>query len=155
NLQRQDLGFDRTHVLQIFTDPSQQGTTGASMAQLFHLVQERLSAIPGVLSASPASQGLLDNSSAGSPVIVPGHVRTDDEEYFVRWMLIAPGYLDTVGMKLVAGRDFTTLDTDSSSRVAIVNETMARYYFGSGTAIGKTFGMRRGTGTEITIVGVA
>jgi predicted permease len=155
NLKAQELGYDRSHVLQIWANPSQQGRTGEALADLWQLVEERLSALPGVRAVTVASQGLLDNSSAGSPVIVPGHLRTDGEEYFVRWILVSPGFFDTVGMRLVSGRPFSPLDTDTTPRVAIVNEAMARDYFGTGSALGKTFSLRYGTGTDIEIVGVA
>ena len=105
--------FDREHVLMIWTSPSQGGRKGAALADLFKTAQERISSLLGVLSASPSDSGLL-NGNGGSPVKVPGYTRRSSDDYFVAWKLVAPRFFDTVGMRLVAGRDFTALDTEKS-----------------------------------------
>ena len=138
----------------IWTSPSQGGRKGAALADLFKTAQERISSLPGVLSASPSDSGLL-NGNGGSPVKVPGYTRRSSDDYFVAWKLVAPRFFDTVGMRLVAGRDFTALDTETSHRVAIINEAMALHYFGRLDVVGAHFGMRRDRGDEIEIVGVA
>jgi predicted permease len=153
NLKSQDLGFDREHTLMIWTAPSQTGRRGAPVADLYRTVQERISALPGVVSASPSDSGLL-RGGGGSPVKVPGYVPKSTDEFFVPWKLVAPQFFDTVGMRLIGGRDFTALDSEKAPRVAIVNETMALKYFGRADVTGSRFGMRRDRGDEITIVGV-
>jgi predicted permease len=153
NLKSQDLGFDRDHTLMIWTAPSQTGRRGAPVADLYRTVQERISALPGVVSASPSDSGLL-RGGGGSPVKVPGYVPKSTDEFFVSWKLVSPRFFDTVGMRLIGGRDFTALDSEKAPRVAIINETMALKYFGRPDVTGSRFGMRRDRGDEITIVGV-
>jgi predicted permease len=153
NLKSQDLGFDREHTLMIWTAPSQTGRRGAPVADLYRTVQERISALPGVVSASPSDSGLL-RGGGGSPVKVPGYVPKSTDEFFVSWKLVSPRFFDTVGMRLIGGRDFTALDSEKAPRVAIINETMALKYFGRPDVTGSRFGMRRDRGDEITIVGV-
>jgi predicted permease len=65
--------------------------------------------------------------------------------------LVDPGYFGTIGMPLVDGRDFDARDTETAPQVAIINETMARRYFGSSTPIGRRYGYG---GTQFEIVGV-
>src|SRR6185295_9070217 len=65
---------------------------------------------------------------------------------------IAPGYFDTLRIRLLRGRDFTRFDTASAPPVAIVNETMARRYWPDGNAVGAK--IRRGE-SVMEIVGVA
>lgn len=66
---------------------------------------------------------------------------------------MSSGYFATLRMPLVAGRDFNRLDTASSPRVAIVNETLARRFFPGGHALGERF--RLGRDTESTeVVGI-
>ena len=154
NLKAQDLGFDREHVLMIWTSPSQSGRRGAPVADLFRTVQERVSQLPGVRSASPSDSGLL-NGNGGSPVKVPGYTRKPSDDHFVSWKLVAPRFFETTGMRLIQGRDFGPLDTEKAPRVAIINETMALHYFGRRGVVGAHFGMRRDRGDEIEIVGVA
>ncbi len=154
NLKSQDLGFDRDHVLLIWTAPNHAGRQGAPLASLFETVQERISSLPGVRSASPTSFGIL-GGMGGSPVAnVEGYTPKPDEDRWVRWSLVSPGFFDTVGVRRLLGRDFTAHDTETAQRVAIINETMARHYFGEQNPVGKHFGMRRDAGTPIEIVGV-
>jgi predicted permease len=154
NLKSQDLGFDRDHVLLIWTAPNHAGRQGAPLASLFETVQERISSLPGVRSASPTSFGIL-GGGAGSPMAnVEGYTPKPDEDRMIRWSLVAPGFFDTVGVRRLLGRDFTGHDTETAQRVAIINETTARYYFGDQNPVGKHFGMRRDLGTPIEIVGV-
>jgi predicted permease len=93
--------------------------------------------------------------SGGSPVVnVEGYTGKPDPDYFTSWSLIGPGFFDTAGMRLLLGRDFTRRDSETAPRVAIVNESFARFYFSGGNPVGKHFGMRRDTGAPIEIVGL-
>jgi predicted permease len=154
NLKTQDVGFDRERVILVWTAPQHEGRQGATVASLFETVLERINGLPGVRAASPSAFGLLGNLG-GSPVPnVEGYTPQSQEDPFVPWSLVAPGYFDAAGIKLLLGRDFTLRDRETAPRVAIVNETFARHYFGDRNPVGKHFGMRRDTGTPIEIVGV-
>jgi putative ABC transport system permease protein len=112
---------------------------------------ERLNVLPGIRSASagamlPVGGGLWDRS-----VRVDGHPSQSGEPERVAFNAIAPRYFATLGTPLLAGREFSDRDTVSSPAVAIVNDSFARTFFGSGSAIG-----RRVTSAGVTyeIVGV-
>ena len=155
NLRSAALTAARERVLVAWVPISEEGRRGPDVAVMFKNVLDRAATIPGVTSVSASSSNFFGaGGGTGSPVIVPGHVRTDDEDFFVRWNLITSGFFDTVGMHLIAGRDFDARDDTGAPRVAIVNESMARMYFGTTDAVGRRFGMRRDTGNEIEIVGV-
>jgi predicted permease len=154
NLKSQDLGFDREHVLLIWTAPDHIGRQGAALANFYETVQRQIASMPGVVSASPSAFGLMGDQVGGSPVTVPGYKPPPGEDRFVPWSLVATRFFATVGMRLELGRDFTARDTESAPRVAIVNESFAHHYFGDQDPIGKRFGMRRDTGNEIEIVGL-
>jgi len=68
---------------------------------------------------------------------------------------VGPGFFDTLGQRLLAGRDFTVKDGAGAPRVAIVNETLATYFFGSENPIGRHIGWGRDKTPDIEIVGVA
>lgn len=153
NLKSQDLGFDRQHVWMIWIAPNQTGRTGAAVADLFKSTQDRLAALPGVLSVGPSAFGLM-NGGGGSPITVPGYVRQPNDDRFVPWNIVAPRFFDAVGMKLVAGRNLSDRDNENSAKVAVINESMALHYFGRTDPIGKTFGLNNAKGNEIEIVGV-
>jgi predicted permease len=69
---------------------------------------------------------------------------------------VSDGYFATLGTGLVAGRDFVPADQGRPTPVAIVNESMARHFFGQVNPIGRTFSVQRGdrTGAAMEIVGV-
>jgi len=85
---------------------------------------------------------------------VAGYTYRDDEDMFVRNNSVTPGYFETMGMTLVAGRPLRASDDTTSARVAVVNEAMGRYYWGTTAVVGRRFGLARDTGNEIEIVGV-
>jgi hypothetical protein len=68
NLESQDMGFDRRRVLLVWTAPDHAGRTGASLAALYETAQERIAALPGVISAGVSSFGLLGDTWGASPV---------------------------------------------------------------------------------------
>ena len=67
---------------------------------------------------------------------------------------VSPGYFSTLGIPLLAGRDFTPRDRVGAPRVAVVNDVFANYYFKNENPIGRRFGIGRGTKADIEIVGV-
>jgi len=67
---------------------------------------------------------------------------------------IGPRYFATMGVPLVAGREFTPADAQGAPKVAIINETMAQYFFRDTNPVGRRFGFGRGKATDVEIVGV-
>jgi predicted permease len=155
NLQGQDFGFDRHHVLLVRAAINQVGQIGQAhrqdeaLARLYQTVRERISALSGVLAVGPSHGGIpptgfmngvfFDSAIrfVGEQAIEPG------AEQRALWYVVAPGFFDALGLRLEAGRDFSDHDTREATRVAIINETMARQYFGNEYPIGKRFGLKR------------
>jgi putative ABC transport system permease protein len=136
NLERLDLGFRRDHVLLLTLDPAR---SGYSPAQLSHAYQEllgHLEAIPGVQSATISGPGPLSGAGASRFVTVEGHPERPEDRRYVSVDWVAPKYFETLGTPLFAGRDFSFEERDRP-RVAIINRSMARFYFGDGNPIGK------------------
>ncbi len=156
-LRIQDVGFDRANRLLVWTAPVRTGRTVPVLADFAKTVQQRLSSLPGVLSASISNGGVLDGS------VTSGRSNSETLSFqgqlpkpglTVRPLAISPGFLATVGTPLVAGRDFTELDTDKAPQVAILNETMARFFFGGENPVGKRFSAMGEGGFPIEVVGV-
>jgi predicted permease len=147
------LGYDRQNIFLAWTAPGQSGRTGSELAELFPVVQDRIGLIPGVLSVGPSAYGLLAGSG-GSPGFVDGHVAAPQEDIWIRWNLVAPRYFESMGMKLLLGRDLKEQDNESAPQVAVINQTMAHFYFGDANPVGKYFRLRRVTSPPIEIVGV-
>jgi predicted permease len=142
NLKAQDLGFDRDRQLLVWTVPGQTGRQGDAMVELWRTVQERLSALPGVVSAAAANQSVLSGNVFDPASPIRGF-RT----------FITPRYFSTLGVPLVSGREFTDRDTERASRVAIINESLARHHFGDDPAVGRLL-PAAGSAPPAEVVGV-
>jgi predicted permease len=155
NLRKVDVGFKADHLLTFAIDPSLNGYTQERTQQLFGRLRQELAALPGVVSASLAKEPIMTRSESSRTVRVDGYRAAEGENMNPTLNTIAPGYFTTLSVPLVAGRDFTEADRAEAPRVAIVNEVMARRYWGETSPIGKRigFGSRR-TEFDIEIVGV-
>lgn len=157
NLKAQDIGLDRQNVLLVWAAPMQTGRSGAAVAALYKTAQERISALPGVLSASPSNAGVLTGGGSGAPsetLTVERQPPKPGLSGGIAGAAVGPGFLGTLGMTLLSGRDFTEQDTETAPHVAIINETLARFEFGEQSPIGKRFARRGETGYPWEIIGV-
>ena len=154
NLKSQPLGFHGDRLLMVWTAPEQAGLRGRSVATLFASVPRRLESVPGVISASASMVGLLEGvySDEGGPVTVPGFVPRPGERGGARPNVVAPGFFETVGMRLVEGRDFSAHDSETAPPVAVINQAMARYYFGRQIPLGRH--LQFGRNNLVEIIGV-
>jgi len=130
------LGFERDHILLVTLDPSGSGFQGPRLAQAYRQLLERLGAIRGVRSATLASLTPISGLGANRPVTVEGYQARPGELRNVLENWIAPRYFETLGTPFLEGRDFAFAD-QGRPRVAIVNRTMARYFFGDRSPLGK------------------
>jgi predicted permease len=137
NLRAFDAGFERNNVLLLTVAADPAALKTPEIAALGTQVHQRLNALPGVRSASLSRSGLLSGSATTAPVRVPGSDVNPETDGDVRQNWVSTRYFETLGMKLLLGRDFGSEDTANSPRVAIINETMARHYFGQQSALGK------------------
>ncbi len=150
NLRGQHLGL-RTENLVVASLDGDRGYR-PDRAGLLPALIERARALPGVERASAAAFGTLANEGGVFGLEVDGFTPRDSQDGRARADYIAPGYFATAGIPLAAGREFAWTDTPSSARVAIVNETMARFYFGEGAALGWRFRFNK---QEYEVVGIA
>ena len=152
SLRSRDLGIDREHLLFVWTSPGRAGYQANQIPQLVHTVVERLSAIPGVAGAGMTNHGLLEGRDEGGPsemLVVDGQ-RARAGLGTMR-DAVTPGFFRTAGMKLIAGRDLSEQDAEGAPRVAVINETLARFVFGTSSAVGHRFGS---PSDQMEIIGV-
>ncbi len=136
NLEHIDLGFRRDHLLLFQLDPSGSGLNAERLIRTYQELLTRLEAIPGVRSATLSGITPVSGVGARASVTVEGYVARKGERRIIAEDWVAPKYFETLGIPLVAGRDFDAHD-QNRSRVAVINQKMARYYFGHGNPIGK------------------
>ncbi|HVL70021.1 MAG TPA: ABC transporter permease [Vicinamibacterales bacterium] len=153
NLSRVDLGFRTEHVVTFGVSPELNGYSLERSLALFARLEDELAALPGVTSVTSAVVPVLAGDNWGTDVWVQGFQRGPDTDSNSRLNIVGPGYFRTLGVPLVAGRDFTAQDSAQAPKVAIVNETFVRKFNLGPDAVGKLMS-DSGTTLDTEIVGV-
>jgi predicted permease len=153
NLETLDVGYSRSHVAVLRTDPIASGYATAQQLPLTQRLIERLRSIPGVVGATVSENGIFSGTDSGTGTLrIPGFTSTREEDLSATEDRVGPGYFQVLGVPLVARREFDRRDTAGSPRVVVLNETMARFYFGSRDPVGQSM---QEDDLRYTIVGVA
>ncbi len=165
NLRDVGPGFPASHLIAFTADPSLNGYDGARSIAFFRELDRRLAASPGVQSASMAMEAILENDEWDSTINLEGYTSKPGEDMNPQFNGISPGYFATLGVPLLEGRDFDDRDTGTLKHpgipfpvpnVIIVNEKLAKRYFGNRSAIGRHigFGNEPGAIADMEIIGV-
>jgi macrolide transport system ATP-binding/permease protein len=148
-----DPGFSARNVLLASVDLFPGGYDEERGRVFYRELLRRAAGLPGVESASLASAVPLDfGGSSSSSLTVAGYTPGPEEEVVVEYYVVGPEYFRTLGIPLVAGRDFTAQDESGKALVLVINETMAKRYWPGRNPIGGT--VRLGT-RDFTVAGVA
>jgi putative ABC transport system permease protein len=135
-LTRVDPGFDSHRVLTFQLD-SPARRQGSQLPAFFREVVARISALPGVTSASAVASLPLTGDNIGGSIEIEGHSTPMESRPSADFNAVEPDYFATVGVPLIAGRDFTKRDDSNSTPVVIVNRTLAQRFFPNQDPIGK------------------
>jgi len=154
-LSRAELGLTPDGVITFRIAPQLNGYTAERTELLFDQVEETLRAMPGVVDVSSATIPVLANSNWSNHVRVEGFDAGPTADTSVAVSQTGTGYFRTLGMPLLAGRDFTRADGPDAPRVAVVNEAFARRFALGDGAVGTRVKMGREEGPlDIEIVGL-
>jgi len=147
------LGFEPDHLLNVILDPHDIGYDQARTDTFYKELADRVRALPGVQSASLAYSVPLGNYAWSDPIKVENHpLAPGQQPPIVMDNFVDPAYFATMRIPLVAGRGFTDFDNETSTRVAIINQTMAEQFWPKEDAMGKRFEAK---GTMWQVVGIA
>jgi putative ABC transport system permease protein len=153
NLLTRDPGFQQSGVLAAEADYTRLNLPSEGRHAFETNLLERIRAIPGV-EAAVAQRWPVGESSSNDWVIGDKSNKTE-ETTWLDW--ISPGYFRTLGISMLAGRDFDQRDTAASPKVAIVNQVFVRKFLGGKDAVGKQFRLWESPGKPepfYTVVGV-
>jgi putative ABC transport system permease protein len=157
NIARVSLGFDVDSSVKFTVTPRRSGYSAARALVFYDDLERRLAAEPGVTSVAAARIALLTGRQSGTLPRFPS-ADASGTPYRALSNEVSPGFLSTLSIPLLAGRDFTAADRADAPRVAIVNEAFVRRFDLGSDALGKRFELERQvSGTEISgieIVGV-
>ena len=138
NLENAGPGFSTEHLMAFSIDPSLNGYSDERTKDFFRQLTEDLHALPGVSSAGLSTMPILQGHGWSNPVIAEGYSADPGQEQQPICDMISPKLFATLGVPIVAGRDFTVLDTRP---VALINETFARKYFAGRNPVGLHIGL--------------
>jgi predicted permease len=155
NVSKVDLGIKTENVVQFGLSPELNGYSHQRASQLFQQVEDALAAIPGVSDVSAGMVPVMTGSNYGTDVVVQGFKKGPDTDANSRYNEVGPGYYKTMGIRLLAGRDFTQSDRIGATRVAIVNEAFAEKFGLGRDVVGKYMGNGRGDSLNLLIIGLA
>ena len=141
NLNRVDAGLDREHVYTVRLDMRSTGFAGqqTDLSSFYDSVLEQLKALPTVADAA-VHMCLIPNCGWNTALHVFGTPDLAESELHGQEDHIGPGYFQTLGIPILAGRDFTRQDTPGSDPVAILSRSYARKLFGDRSPIGHRIG---------------
>jgi predicted permease len=151
--QRIDPGFETSRVLTLGLNLGREGYSQEQGLQFHDRLLERAAALPGATSVAVA-QNLPFQGGFLRSVLLEGSQQSEQNRVLVQVNAVSPGYLRTVGIPLVRGRDFTSDDKDGAPLVVIVNETMAERFFPKQDPIGRRFRFF-GDASDSTVIAIA
>jgi predicted permease len=146
------VGFDQDHVLLESFDLFPAGYSSTRGIAFDRELLSRLRALPNVQEATLANWVPLGLRSSSAIILPSGYVPQPHESMDLSDAIVGPGYLKTMRISLVAGRDFSWSDDENSQWVAIVNQTFVDRYWPKQDAVGRQLQME---GKGYTVVGVA
>ncbi len=155
NLRTLGPGFDTARIVTFALDATLSGHAPESARALYRTLADRLATLPGATAVSYAAEAVLIGNVSARTVQVQGYAPQQGEDMNPWTNEVGPDYFRTLGIPMVAGRGFTARDAEGAPRVAVVNETFAKYFFGNESPLGRRFGFRaEGDPGRWEIVGV-
>ena len=153
NLSAVDVGFDRSDILMFSLDVEGSSTDSAALPTVCNRLVERLRGRPGASAASCSVAVPVRGSGSTRRLTIPSLPPADDRMTFAN--AVTAGYFEAFGHTLLRGRVLADSDSQSAPKVAVINEQLAREYFGGADPLGQTLRFGRGEPWEpMTIVGI-
>jgi len=129
-------GFHAEDLLSFTLDPALDRYDSARALSLYTQIEQRLSSTPTVTAASYCQFGPYSNADSSTNISIEGYQPTEDENMDSRNNLAAPGFFHTLGIPLLAGREFTAADGPANQKVVIVNQAFVKRFVRGREAIG-------------------
>jgi predicted permease len=144
NLTTLDAGFQRDGIMVLDVDFTSLKISKERRQGFKQEVREHLSAIPGVLSVADTTNVPISGNTWNQLVMGDGADRK--AKGVTNISRISPDYFKTLSTPILTGRDFDLHDTQSSPKVAMVNQSFVKKFMNAGNAVGQKFRFREGVG---------
>jgi predicted permease len=139
NLAHVNPGFRTDHLVIFAIQQPESRYPSPKDLQLHHQIEERLQALPGVENVTLSEVGYISDSMENSPFLPEGQVPDPDQDQSAWNNAVGPSFFHTMGIPILAGRDFNENDTAGTPKVGILSESLARRAFPGQDPIGKHF----------------
>jgi macrolide transport system ATP-binding/permease protein len=142
NLEHQNFGLVTANRYVVAFDPKGVGYTLDRLPALYREIEDRFSTLPGMANVSLVRYIPLGGNMWGSCVIPQGHPKPGpNDPCFAAWDRASTHFLDSIGVPIVRGRNFSAQDTATSQQVVLVNQAFAKHFFPNQDPVGKHFGV--------------
>jgi predicted permease len=145
-----DIGFRSKGLLMMSVDPRVHGYDAPRTIAFLTQLQQRVAALPGVLSAVTTDNAPLSNTTRSDDFHVTGVADKDKQNINTELFMVTPGYFETMGIPSISGRDFGG-ETATGPKTAVVNRAFAERVFSGSNPIGQHVA---DGGTTYEIIGV-
>jgi len=149
NLRNVEPGFDIERTLVFSLAPAKSGYSEQSGQAFLRTLRDRLRGLPGVEDAGFSHIRLLSGDRWDSGVSIEGYKETPGEDMNPWRNFSSAGYLSSLDIPVLEGRDFRDSDDAGAPMVAIVNRKFAERYFDGKSPVGRRMGFGRELDTEI------
>lgn len=138
SLRQVDPGFSPEGALtfDVNVPGASQYPDNASLIQFYERLEDRLEAIPGVSRVGATTNLPLGGSNMSTGFVVDGQPVPEGGEYEINFRRVSPGYIQSLEIPLLAGRNFEATDTAGSPRVALVNQAFVERYSPNRSPVG-------------------
>ena len=155
-VERMDIGFDANQLLNVRLDPSLDNFNQTQTKEFYRSLAAKVRALPGVDSASLASAVPIGYTLGQQTVYLEGRpVPPGQKAPEMLFNSVDPPYFATLRIPILLGRAFSDADGETSPRVAVINETMAKHFWAGESPIGKRFSLTSAAGPFVEVIGVA
>jgi len=142
NLENQKFGIATSNRYVVHFDPAGAGYTIDRLPGLYRQMEDRFSALPATTAVGMALYSPLEGDNWGECVIQQGHpAPRPGDKCGSTWDRVSTHFLDSVGVPIVRGRNFSEQDTATSPQVVVVNQTFAKQFFPNQDPVGQHFGI--------------
>jgi predicted permease len=136
NLEHQDFGFNRTHLLLATLGDKFGGIKPAELSGFYQAVIDHVNALPGITGVAFSGSAPMSQSSWTSSMKIQGYVAGPKEDTSAILERVTPGYFETTGISIVQGRAVGRQDAPNGAKAVVVNRAFAEHYFPRHDAVG-------------------
>ncbi len=157
NLRHVDIGFNPQNLLLFRVNPQLNRYDEKKIATLYREMLDRLGSVPGVSAVALSAPALLSGSVNSTGIFVHGRTyepNVRDRDNSINRLVVSPNFFDVMGIPVLSGRGFNERDSDTASKVVMINQAAVKKYFPNENPVGQRMGSNLENAGQLEIVGI-